>query len=135
MSLLTTLPTVIVDPEKVTWKGEASQVVFGISDGLVGILPGHADAAFALSPEIAVITTTEGAKVRLFLSGGVARISKGELTIVADSAELPEQIDRQRAEKAKERAEQRLTQAHREIDYERARLALFRALYRLEISQ
>jgi F-type H+-transporting ATPase subunit epsilon len=135
VSLRTTLPTTIVDPEKVAWKGEATQVVFGISDGLVGILPGHADAAFALTPAIAVITTLEGSKIKLFLSGGVARISKGELTIVADSAELPEQIDRQRAEKAKERAEQRLSQAHREIDYERARLALFRALYRLEISQ
>ena len=135
MSLRTTLPTTIVDPEKVAWKGEATQVVFGISDGLVGILPGHADAAFALAPEIARITAIDGTLKKVFLSGGVARISKGELTIVANSAEFPEQIDRQRAEKAKERAEQRLSQAHREIDYERARLALSRALYRLEIIQ
>ena len=133
MSLRTTLPTTIVDPEKVAWKGEASQAVFGISDGLVGILPGHADAVFSLSPEIARITTVDGTEKKLFLSGGVARIVKGVLTIIADSAEFPEQIDRQRAEKAKERAEGRLGQAHRDINYERARLALCRALYRLEI--
>ena len=134
MSLLATLPTTIVDPEKVAWKGEASQAVFGISDGLVGILPGHADAVFALSPEIARITTTDGTVKKLFLSGGVARVSKGILTIVADSAEFPEQIDRDRAEKAKERARERLGKAHHDINYERARLALCRALYRLEVS-
>jgi F-type H+-transporting ATPase subunit epsilon len=134
VSLSHILPTVIVDPEKVAWKGEALQVVFGISDGLVGILPGHCDAAFALAPEIARIGTTDGTEKKIFLSGGVARISNGKLIIVADSAEFPEQIDRQRAEKAKERAENRLSQAHRETDYDRARLALYRALYRLEIS-
>jgi F-type H+-transporting ATPase subunit epsilon len=132
---LSSLPTTVVDPEKVAWKGEATQVVFGISDGLVGILPGHADAIFALAPEIARITTVDGTEKKLFLSGGVARISKGQLTIVADSAETAEQIDRQRAEKAKERAEHRLSQAHREIDYERARFALLRSLHRLEISK
>jgi len=128
-------PTTIVDPEKVAWKGLANQVVLGISDGLVGILTGHADAVFALQPEIARITSEEGTEKKIFLSGGVARITNGQLTIVADSAEFPEQIDRQRAEKAKERAEQRLSQSDRKIDYERARLALSRALHRLEIGQ
>lgn len=129
------LPTTIVDPEKIAWKGEASQVVLGISDGLVGILPGHADAIFALAPEIARITATDGTETKLFLSGGVARVSKGALSIVADSAEFPNQIDRDRAEKAKERALGRLSKANREIDYERARIALSRALHRLEISK
>ena len=61
--------TIIVDPEKVAWKGNAIQVVLGISDGLVGILPGHADAVFALLPEIARITSEDGTEKKVFISG------------------------------------------------------------------
>lgn len=131
---MSSLPTTIVDPEKVAWKGEASQVILGISDGLVGILPGHTDAIFALSPQIARINSTDGTEIKFFVSGGIAKVSNGILTVVADSAESPNQIDRERAAKAKERAEDRLAKANRSIDYDRARLALSRALFRLEIS-
>lgn len=127
------IDTTVVDPEKIAWQGMASQVVLGIQDGLVGILPGHCDAVFALKPCIARIATGDGKELKLFLSGGIARMEAGKLTIVADSAETPEQIDKSRAEKAKERAAQRLAQASRGVDYERARLALMRALTRLNM--
>ncbi len=128
------IPVTVVDPEKIAWQGEATQVVLGIQDGSVGILPGHCDAVFALKPCIARIATGSGKEHKLFLSGGIARVESGRLTIVADSAETPEQIDKARAELAKKRAEQRLTQADRQVDYERARLALMRALTRLNLS-
>ncbi|MCB9495277.1 MAG: ATP synthase F1 subunit epsilon [Fibrobacteria bacterium] len=127
------IPVTLVDPEKVAWKGEAAQVVFAIGDGLVGILPGHTDAAFAIQPCTARITPTSGAELRYFLSGGIALMQGGILTIVADSAETPEQIDRIRAEEALRRARERLASASREIDYDRARLALARAIGRLHI--
>ncbi|MBK9577281.1 MAG: ATP synthase F1 subunit epsilon [Fibrobacterota bacterium] len=127
------LPTTIVDPEKVAWQGEAEQVVFGIPDGQVGILPGHADAVFAVQPCIVHITLADSTKRQFFLSGGIARVVKGLLTIVADSAETPESIDRIRAEKALDRAKQRLQQSNHTIDYDRARLALMKAVYRLQI--
>jgi F-type H+-transporting ATPase subunit epsilon len=127
--------TTIVDPEKVAWKGNALQVVLGISDGLVGILPGHADAILALQPEIARITSEDGTEKKVFISGGVARIVDGTLTVVADTAEFQEQIDKARAEKSLNRAKERLAKSDRTINYERARLSLNRALRRLEISQ
>lgn len=127
------LPTTIVDPEKIAWKGEAEQVVLGISDGLVGILPGHADAVFAVQPCVAKITATDSTIKQYFLSGGIARVVGGKLTIVADSAETPESIDRARAEKAMERAKQRLQQTDQNIDYDRARLALMKAIHRLQL--
>lgn len=128
------IPVTVVDPEKIAWQGNASQVVLGIQDGSVGILPGHCDAVFALKPCIARIAGEDGKEFKLFLSGGIARVENGKLTIVADSAETPEKIDKDRAEKAKRRAEERLTQASRQVDYERARQALMRALYRLDLS-
>ena len=127
--------TIIVDPEKVAWKGNAIQVVLGISDGLVGILPGHADAVFALLPEIARITSEDGTEKKVFISGGVARIVDGNLTVVADTAEFQEQIDKSRAERSLQRAKERLAKSDRSINYERARLSLNRAIHRLEISQ
>ncbi|HNY29740.1 MAG TPA: ATP synthase F1 subunit epsilon [Fibrobacteria bacterium] len=127
------LPTTIVDPEKIAWKGEAEQVVLGIVDGQVGILPGHADAVFAVQPCIAKITLADSSRKEFFLSGGIARLDQGVLTIVADSAETPESIDRIRAEKALERAKQRLQQTDHTIDYDRARIALMKALYRLQL--
>jgi len=129
------LPTTIVDPEKVAWKGDAVQVVLGITDGLVGILSRHADAIFAMVPHIARISLADGTEKTLFISGGVAQVHKGELTMIADSAEFPDQIDRDRARKAKERAEERLTKGSREINHERARLALMRSIYRLRIAK
>lgn len=127
------IPTTIVDPEKIAWKGNASQVVFGIPDGLVGILPGHADAVFAIQPCIAKITGEDGKVQEVFLSGGVASVSAGQLKIVADSAETSDHIDQERARKAMERAHHRLSQASGDVDYERARLALARAMYRLKL--
>lgn len=127
--------TTVVDPEKIAWKGNASQVVLGIQDGAVGILPGHCDAVFSLQPCIARITGDDGKEQKLFLSGGIARVEQGNLTIVADSAETSASIDKNRAEKAKERAQQRLSQASKDVDYDRARLALMRALQRLELAR
>lgn len=127
------IPVVVVDPERVAWKGEAEQVVFSIEDGQVGILTGHADSAFAIKPCIARIKPADGEERKFFLSGGVARIEKGALTVLADSAETPEQIDRRRAEEARQRAQERLASASRDVDYDRARLALLRAIYRLQM--
>lgn len=128
------IPVTVVDPERVAWKGDAVQVVLSIEDGQVGILTGHADSAFAIKPCIARIQPSEGLEQKFFLSGGIATIKKGVLTVLADSAETPEQIDRNRAEEARNRAKERLSSASRDIDYDRARLALVRALYRLEMT-
>lgn len=127
------IPVTVVDPEKIAWKGDATQVVFAIGDGLVGIRSGHADSAFALKPCIARIQTPDGTEAKYFLSGGIARIQKGVLTVVADSAETPDQIDRNRAEEAKRRAQDRLAAANRDVDYDRARLALLRAIHRINL--
>jgi F-type H+-transporting ATPase subunit epsilon len=127
------IPVKIVDPEKVAWQGDASQVVFAIGDGLVGIRTGHADAAFAIQPCLAKITAAEGTEVKLFLSAGVARVQNGALTVVADSAETPQQIDRRRAEEALQRAKDRLAKGSSDINFDRARLALARAIHRLQL--
>jgi F-type H+-transporting ATPase subunit epsilon len=76
---------------------------------------------------------------RLAVIGGFAEVAGDRVIVLAESAEGPEEIDRARAEQARQRAEQRLAGrspggAHEEIDYSRALSALRRALARLEVA-
>jgi F-type H+-transporting ATPase subunit epsilon len=69
------------------------------------------------------------------LAGGFAEVRNDKVIVLADTAETPEEIDRARAERAKERAEQRLSGRSQEaIDYARAMCALARALTRIQVA-
>jgi len=69
------------------------------------------------------------------VSGGFAEVRNDKVIILADSAERPDEIDRARAERAKERAERRLSgRGQEEVDYMRAQVALARALIRLQVA-
>jgi len=69
------------------------------------------------------------------VAGGFAEVRNDKVIILADSAETPADIDRARAERAKERAEARLSGRNQEeIDYARAAAALARALTRLQVA-
>jgi F-type H+-transporting ATPase subunit epsilon len=66
---------------------------------------------------------------------GFAEVRNDKVIVLADTAELPPDIDRARAERARERAEQRLSgRTQEEIDYVRASAALARALIRLQVA-
>ena len=69
------------------------------------------------------------------MSGGFCEVRNDKVIVLADSAELPGDIDRARAERARDRAEQRLTgRSSEEVDYARAAAALARALIRLQVA-
>jgi F-type H+-transporting ATPase subunit epsilon len=69
------------------------------------------------------------------ISGGFAEVRNDKVIILADTAELPEEIDRARAERARDRAEHRVSgRSQEEIDYTRAACALARALTRLQVA-
>jgi len=70
-----------------------------------------------------------------FVSGGFAEVIADRVSVLAAVAERAEDIDVARAESAKQRAEQRLATPVAEMDFERARIALMRALGRLHVSQ
>lgn len=72
----------------------------------------------------------------VFVSGGFADVSPDKVLILAEAAELPEEIDLDRARKARERAEARLASERREVeDFTRAKAALQRAMARLKLHQ
>jgi len=123
----------IVTPEKQLVKDVAAEElqIPGLS-GYLGILPGHAP----LITELAVGTITYRASEthRLAVAWGFAEVLPDKVTILAEAAERPEEIDTARAQEAKERAEQRLKSNDPQIDYTRAENALQRAETRLKVA-
>jgi F-type H+-transporting ATPase subunit epsilon len=123
----------IVTPEKKVVETAAEEVQIPGKDGYLGVLPGHAP----LITELAVgeITYRENStQQRLAVAWGFAEVLPDKVTILAESAERPSEIDVERARKAKDRAEQLLTSGDTKVDVERALDALHRAETRLEVA-
>jgi F-type H+-transporting ATPase subunit epsilon len=123
----------IVTPEKKVVDTPAEEVQIPGKNGYLGVLPGHAP----LITELAVgeITYREGAgEQRLAVAWGFAEVLPNKVTILAETAERPGEIDVERARQSKERAEQRLASGDTAVDVERALDALKRAEVRLEVA-
>ena len=123
----------IVTPEKQEVSDTAEEVQIPGKSGYLGILPGHAP----LITELAVgeITYRKGGHTSyLSVAWGFAEVLPAKVTILAEAAERPEEIDVQRAREAKKRAEERLKSQDPATDYQRALYALKRAEVRLEVA-
>src|ERR1700739_3325338 len=123
----------IVTPEKKVVQTAAEEVQIPGKNGYLGIMPGHAP----LITELAVgeITFRENStEQKLAVAWGFAEVLPNKVTILAESAERPSEIDVERARKAKERAEKLLTSGDTNVDVERALDALHRAETRLEVA-
>jgi F-type H+-transporting ATPase subunit epsilon len=124
----------IVTPEKLVVKDSAEEMQIPGKNGYLGILPGHAP----LISELAVgqISYRNGSETHyLCVAWGFAEVLPNKVTILAETAERGEDVDCARAQKAKERAEKRLTSGDPEVDVPRAQDALARASTRLEVAQ
>ena len=124
----------IVTPEKKVVDTAAEEIQIPGKNGYLGVLPGHAP----LITELAVgeITYRAAAKEeRLGVAWGFAEVLPDKVTILAETAERPSEIDVERARKAKERAEQRLTSGDPSVDVERSLNALHKAETRLEVAE
>jgi F-type H+-transporting ATPase subunit epsilon len=123
----------IVTPEKKVVDTPAEEAQIPGKNGYLGILPGHAP----LITELAVGEITyrsEAKEERLAVAWGFAEVLPDKVTILAETAERPSEIDVERARKAKERAEERLTSSNTEVDVDRALDALHRAETRLDVA-
>ncbi len=130
-----TMQTYVVTPDGTVFEGQSHMVSVKTISGELGILPGHLPLVAPLA--IGAIRIKQENQLHLIaLSGGFMEVRQNEVNILAESAELPSDIDITRARAAKERAERRLEQAKQEnIDFHRAELALKRAVNRLEVAQ
>ena len=102
----------------------------------MAILPSHAPLLTMLQPGELVVRK-EGEETAIFVSGGFLEVMQNRVTVLADTAERAEEIDVERAEEAKRRAEERLKDKEYlpEMDLARAEVALRRALTRIKVAE
>jgi F-type H+-transporting ATPase subunit epsilon len=123
----------IVTPEKKVVDTKAEEVQIPGKNGYLGILPGHAPLITELAVGEIKIRESNGEQ-KLAVAWGFAEVLPDKVTILAESAERPSEINVDRARKAKERAEQRLTSGDTSVDVDRALDALHRAETRLDVA-
>jgi F-type H+-transporting ATPase subunit epsilon len=132
MAIPTEIELQIVTPDRMIVHERVDEAFIPGVRGYFGVLPGH-------TPLLAALGTGElwyrkgQEQTYLFIAFGFAEVLPDRVTVLARIAERPEEIDVERAEAARKRAEERLAQKS-DIDYERAKTALAKAQARLQVA-
>ncbi len=133
MALPTALQLQIVSADRSLVNETVDEVEIPGADGYFGVLPGH-------TPLLALLGAGElwyrhgNERTYLSIAFGFAEVQPDRVTILAQVAERAEDIDAARAEAARRRAEERLSSPATDMDFERARIALLKALIRLQVA-
>jgi F-type H+-transporting ATPase subunit epsilon len=128
----------LATPTRMLVTAEVDEVVAPGVEGYFGVLPGHAAFLTTLAPGEVVYRSGQQ-EHHLAVAGGFAEVRPDRVIILAEHAERPEEIDRERAERARQRAEMRLQGkspdgSQEDVDFARALTALARALTRLVVA-
>ena len=132
MSMATTFYLEIIASDRKFFTGECEEMVFPAIDGSRGILPGHE----------AMITALEAGEMKFKVNGqwkyaavseGFVEIMPNNVILLADTVELPEEIDINRANEAKLRAQEKLRQKQSIKEYYQTQASLNRAMNRLKV--
>ena len=122
----------IITPMRTILEEEVESVTLYTTEGEMGVLYDH-EPVVALLGYKKVTYTQEGKKRQATTLGGFAEVTKDRITILTDASELADDIDVERAKKAKERAEKRLASGDQNIDRLRAEIALKKAIARINV--
>lgn len=123
----------IISPDRIFYEGEATMVEMTTTEGEIGVYPGHIPLTNMMSPGIVNIREEGGTK-QAAVHAGFVQILPKKVTILAEIAEWPDEIDINRAREAEERARRRLSDRGEGIDVVRAEMALRRALTRIGLA-
>ena len=133
MALPTKLTLEVVTPERALVSEQVDEVQLPGAEGYFGVLPGH-------TPLLATLQVGElwyrigQDKHYLAVAFGFVEVLPDRVTVLAQIAERPEDIDVPRAESAKKRAEERIAKPQLDVDFERARIAMMKSLIRLQVA-
>jgi F-type H+-transporting ATPase subunit epsilon len=129
---------IIVTPERQMLRETVAEVTLPGADGQLGVLPGHAPLITELGIGELIFRKKDGGQSDpIAIISGFAEVLGERVTVLAETAERPDEIDVARAEKSKKRAEERLAAAANDpnVDWGRAAIALQRSLIRIQVSR
>jgi len=124
----------IICPDRVFYEGKVSMLELNTTEGEVGILKNHVPMTMILAPGAATITE-EGGQKEAAIHSGFIEVLQDRITVLAEVAEWPDEIDLHRAEEARIRAERRLSERKPGLDLLRAETALSRAIARIYVAK
>ena len=124
----------IITPDRVFYEGEASMVEMNTTDGEIGVYSQHVPTTFILVPGVLTIHES-GEEKCAALHAGFVEVLQNQVTVLAEAAEWPDEIDVERAKRARARAEERLHDRAENINQMRAEAALRRALTRIKVGR
>jgi F-type H+-transporting ATPase subunit epsilon len=124
----------IVTPERMIFKGVVEEVTIPGTEGQFGVLKGH--ASLLSSVDVGELSfTVDHKKTRYAVNTGYAEVTASKVTVLVETAERSDMIDLERARRARERAEEKLAKVSKEDkEFEKARLALLRAVTRMNVA-
>lgn len=125
----------IITPDRVFYTGEATMIEFNTAAGEIGVYKKHIPLTTVLAPGIVKIHKDGEDDVIAAVHSGFAEILPDKVTLLAEIAEWPDEIDKARAEAALKRAEERLANKTEAVDAKRAEFALRKALIRIDIAK
>ena len=124
----------VITPDREFFEGDVDMVEFNTMEGEVGIYKGHIPISLFISPGVLTITA-DGESKNAALHAGFVEVLPDSVTILAEIVEWPEEIDIERAQNAKDRAESRIRDVLEGTDIARAELALRRATTRIDVAK
>ncbi len=125
-----TMKLQVICPDRIFYEGEVSMVELTTTEGEIGIYPRHIPLTCILAPGVMAITENAEMKIAALHSGFV-QILPEKVTVMAEVAEWPDEIDLDRARAAQERAQERMKTKDNSTDIARAETALQRAIARI----
>ena len=129
-----TITLTIVTPERSVVKDEVDELQIPGAEGYFGVLPGHAPLFSEL--KVGEVSYRKGDRwTFLSVAWGFVEVLPNQVRILAETAERAQEIDLDRAMRAKQRAEERISRGGDELDYSRALVALERAVIRIQVAQ
>ncbi len=131
--------TVVTAERTVIERDDVARLIVPTTEGQITVLPSHAPLMASLAIGEMIAVTADGEQA-MMVHGGFLQVASDQVSVLADAAEHADDIDEERAEAARERAEQRLagprtTEGVGQLDLLRAQAALQRSLMRLRVKR
>ena len=126
----------IVTPDKKIFEGKIRGLIAPGIDGEFGVLPDHSPFATVLAPGVVEITTEDGKKELMAVSGGYVEVTREKVILLVETAERPEEVDIETLKRRKEEQEKMLkAKDKKDVDYDTIQIALMKEMSRLKAAE